>query len=246
MPTLIFDIETVGEQWDELDETTQESLTRWIERSARNEEERDARIADIKQGLGFSPLTGSVVSIAVYDRERSQGAVYYRGEGNEEEYTADGFIYKQRDEAAMLEDFWEGARSYQIFVTFNGRAFDVPFLVHRSLAHGVTPSVNLVGRRYLSQQKVLYHVDLQDELTFYGAMQRRPNLHLFCRAYGIESPKQGVGGDDVAALFEGGAYQTIAEYNAADVVATTALYERWLAHLAPPWFRADASTHYVQ
>lgn len=237
MATLIFDIETVGERWEALDATTQAVLTRWVDRSARDAAERDALRRDVFERLGFSPLTGSIAAIGVYDREREQGAVYYRGAGDESDVVHDPYTLKQRTEREMLADFWEGARVYDTFVTFNGRCFDVPFLLHRSIACGVRPSVDLMRRRYLSQQQPPYHVDLQDELTFYGAMPRRPSLHLFCRAFGITSPKAGgVASDDVAALFADGRYRTIAEYNAADVRATAELYEQWLAFLAPPEF----------
>ena len=37
---LIFDIETVGADFDKLDETTQDSLTRWAKRSAGDDEEK--------------------------------------------------------------------------------------------------------------------------------------------------------------------------------------------------------------
>ena len=232
MATLVFDIETVGERWDELDELTQQTLTRWIDRTARTEEERTARMQDVKEGLGFSPLTGSVVSVAVYDVEREQGAVYYSAGTEVVDERRAAFVYKVRSEAALLRDFWDGARSYDTFVTFNGRAFDVPFLLHRSVVHGVVPTCDLMRRRYLSQQRPPYHIDLQDELTFYGAMYRRPSLHLFCRAYGIESPKtEEVSGDAVAELYQQGRYKEIAEYNVADVVATTELYRRWDTYL---------------
>ena len=234
MGTLIFDIETVGEDWDALDTTTQEVLSRWVYRSARSEEERQAGLADLREGLGFSPLTGSIVAIGLYDLERHQGAVYYTGAGTEQEEALGEYMLKQCSEREMLKDFWEGARSYDTFVTFNGRAFDVPFLLHRSVVHGVRPTVDLMEGRYLYQQRSSIHVDLQDQLTFYGAMSRKPSLHLFCRAYGIESPKSaGVAGDDVAALFEAGRFRDIAAYNARDVIATTALYEKWRSFLAP-------------
>lgn len=232
MATLIFDIETVGERWDELDETTQKALTRWIDRTARDDEEYRARLTDIKEGLGFSPLTGFVVSIAVFDLEREQGAVYYSATTEVPDEEIDGFLYKQRTEARMLHDFWVGAQAYDKFVTFNGRSFDVPFLLHRSVACGVQPTCDLMRRRYLSQQRPPYHIDLQDELTFYGAMYRRPSLHLFCRAYGITSPKSNaMSGDAVADLYHTGRCRDIAIYNAADVTATTALYRRWETYL---------------
>ncbi len=233
MATLIFDIETVGENWGELDGVTQSALTRWAERSARSDEGYLVLERDIKDGLGFSPLTGFVVTIGVYDLEREKGAVYYTGFGTESDEEMDGFILKQRGEKEMLEDFFEGAKDYDTFVTFNGRGFDVPFLLHRAAILGVSSLPDLMEGRYLYQQKHLRHVDLQDQLTFYGAMSRRPSLHLFCRAYGIESPKgRGIDGDDVAELFLAKKFRDIARYNAADVRATAALYEKWLQHFA--------------
>jgi len=236
MATLIFDIETVGEEWDKLGSTTQSVLSRWIERTARSEEEREAGLKDLREGLGFSPLTGYIVAIGLYDLERAEGVVYYSGEEYNGHDEATGYRLKGRSESEMLEDFWEGARSYDTFVTFNGRVFDVPFLLHRSVAHNTKPSVDLMEGRYLYQQKATRHVDLQDQLTFYGAMRRSASLHMFCRAYDILSPKTEFGGDDVAELFASKKFRDIARYNARDVVATTALYEKWLEYLAPPSF----------
>jgi hypothetical protein len=233
MSTLVFDIETVGEDWSELDTITQKALVRFIDNSSHSESERQVLLRAVKEQLGFSPLTGKIVSVAAYDVEREWGAVYYVGSAEEADFTDDTFTYKIRTEQELLEDFWESARSYDVFVTFNGRQFDVPFMLLRSIACSVTPTVELLGKRYLTQQSLPYHVDLQDELTFYGALSRRPQLHLFCRAFGIESPKGVVSGDDVAELFRTERYSDIARYNATDVVATTKLYEKWLTHLAP-------------
>ena len=175
MRTLIFDVETVGESWDDLDMTTKTSLSRWVERSVKNNDERELQMKDLRDGLGFSPLTGHVVAIGLYDLERAQGAVYYIGADNTPDEDVGDFILKVRSEVEILREFWEGALEYDTFVTFNGRAFDMPFIIHRSLAHGVRPSRELMKYRYLSQQSVPYHIDLQDELTFYGTMSRRPN-----------------------------------------------------------------------
>ncbi len=230
MATLVFDIETIGERWDDLDEVTQKSLSRWVNKTAHTAAEKKVLLQDLQDGLGFSPLTGLVVAIGLYDLERRQGAVYYTGDGDELDERSGEYVLKQRSEEQMLGEFWDGVRSYDTFVTFNGRCFDVPFLIHRSAIQGIAPTKNLMEGRYPSQQKTVRHVDLQDEMTFYGAMQRRGNLHLFCRAYGIESPKQaGVSGDDVAELFANKKFRDIARYNVRDVVATTQLYKRYLA-----------------
>lgn len=231
MSTLVFDIETVGEDWNSLDEVTKKTLTRWVVRSSKTDNEKEAILQDIRLGLGFSPLTGFVVAIGIYDLERGKGAVYYSGNGDEKDEEIADYVYKQRSEAEMLSEFWAGVEHYDTFVTFNGRVFDIPFLLHRSVVHEIKPTKNLLEGRYPSQQVSCRHVDLQDELTFFGAMTRRPNLHLFCRAYGIKSPKEEVGGDDVAELFYQKKFRDIARYNARDVVATSELYKKWQEYL---------------
>lgn len=234
MSTLVLDIETIGEEWDELDETTQSVLSRWIDRTAKSEEERTAQLEDLKEGLGFSPLTGSIVAIGIGDHEKQKGVVYYENDGSSKGETAiDGYTLKPRTEKEMLEDFWEGAKKYDTFVTFNGRGFDIPFILMRSIVHGVVPTRDLMSGRYLYQQRDAKHVDLLEQLTFYGAVFRKPSLHLYCRAFGIESPKAaGVSGDDVSGLFKAGKYKEIAEYNIRDVIATSELYAKWLTYLA--------------
>lgn len=72
------------------------------------------------------------------------------------------------------------------------------------------------------------HVDLLDQLTFYGAMRRRFNLHMWCKAYGIKSPKEsGITGLEVKELFSKGRYFDIAKYCLDDVIATAELFKYW-------------------
>lgn len=237
MRTLVFDIETIGEEWGALDEVTQKSLSRWIDRSLKSESEREAGMKDLQEGLGFSPLTGSIVAIGFYDVEEDIGGVYFQGDQTSEDFDDDTFTFKKRTEKEMLEDFWEGAEKYDAFVSFNGRGFDVPFLNLRSAIHGLRPSKDLMEGRYLYQQKLMKHIDLQDQMTYYGAMHRRPSLHMFCRAFGIVSPKEeGIAGDDVTELFNAKKFRDIAKYNARDVIATAELYKKWLLYLAPESF----------
>lgn len=229
MSALVFDIETVGEDYNLLDETTQAMLTRWIERESGSEEEYEHALKDVKEGLGFSPLTGQIVAIGILDVERGKGAVYYQAPGeHNDEFEDGGIIFKQKTESQMLASFWQVAEKFTTFVSFNGRCFDAPYLVVRSAVHHVKPSKNLLSNRYLSLQRGAQHIDLLDQLSFYGAMRRKGSLHLWCRAFGIESPKTtGVTGDDVAGLFKEKKYVDIAKYNVGDLRATKALYEHW-------------------
>ncbi|MDE2173616.1 MAG: ribonuclease H-like domain-containing protein [Patescibacteria group bacterium] len=231
MSTLIFDIETVGENFDELDQTTQDQLTRWIRETSGSEDEYEHALESVKEGMGLSPLTGQIVAIGVLDASRGKGAVFYQSKDMEKESEENGIKFKPMSEKEMLEAFWDGAREYDEFVSFNGRSFDAPFLAVRSAIHGVRPSCDLLSNRYTSLQRGVRHIDLRDQLSFYGALRRPGSLHLWCRAFGIESPKGGISGDDVAGLFSAGKYLEIAQYNVGDLRATKELYERWKTHL---------------
>jgi len=239
MRTLIIDIETVGEDWNAIDSVTQALLKKPIDRRADTPEEWIQQVDEMQSDLGLSPLTGSIIVLGLYDLERAKGALYFVPQQTKQ-YALDGdvdsFVCKARSEAMLLHEFWEGAQDYDAFVTFGGRSFDVPFLLHRSIVHGIRPTRELMKYRYLSQQSAPFHIDLMDELTFYGAT-RRQSLHLFCRAFGIESAKgNGMTGADVGDAYRAGKLLDIIRYNISDVQATAQLYEKWCENLAPTSF----------
>lgn len=230
---LIFDIETIGVDFDLLDETTQGSLTRWIEKESSSKIEYEEAFQELKSGLGFSPLTGEIVVIGVLDCEKNQGVIYFQAPGETiGEFSENGITFKQMPEKEMLEKFWQGVKEYDEFIGFNSRGFDVPFLMIRSAIHGVKPTRNLMEGRYLYQQRDGRHIDLQDQLSFYGAVRKKGSLHLWSRAFGIKSPKAGgITGDDVAKLFKEKKFLEIAQYNVGDLRATKELYEKWNTYL---------------
>lgn len=254
---LVLDIETVGEDFDSLDKATQENLTRWIKKESESDADYKEALDELKNGLGFSPLTAQIVAIGVLDCAKDEGVVYFQAPGEKlDEFSAsakgrsasggkgtyvsdelgsasggkeDNITFKQCSEKEMLEKFWEGAKNYNYFITFNGRSFDLPFMMVRSAINGVRPTKDLMRGRYLYQQTSdAMHIDLLDQLTFYGAMRRKGSLHLWSRAFGIISPKaSGITGDDVAKLFKEKKYAEIARYNAGDLRATKELHEKW-------------------
>lgn len=234
MPTLIFDIETVGEDFDAMDAATKESLTHWIEREAKDEDHAESLLADVKNRLGFSPLTGEIVAVGVLDADKNRGAVYFQAPNAAlAAVEEDGIKFQPCDEQAILQKFWDIAGTYDQFISFNGRGFDAPFLMIRSAIHGIRPTKNLMSNRYLGSQSFgALHIDLQDQLSFYGAVGKKGSLHLWSRAFGIPSPKaSGVTGDDVARLFREGKYLELARYNVGDLRATRALYAKWRDYL---------------
>lgn len=233
MSRLVFDIETVGENFDSLDETTQGVLKQWMKEGAENEEAYKKELQQVKEGLGFSPLTGEIVAIGMYDVDKGRGAVYYQAPGEvNEEFEEEGISFKQMTEKEMIEQFWKVAEYCEEFVTFNGRTFDAPFLAVRSAIHKIKPTQDLMEGRYLYQQRKCRHIDLYDQLTFYGATRKKGGLHLWSRAFGIKSPKAaGVTGDDVARLFREKKFKDIARYNVGDLHATKELYRAWENYL---------------
>src|SRR3989344_4411392 len=181
MPKLIFDIETVGVEFDSLDDKSQELLLRFAE--------TPEDIEAVKDGLGFSPLTGEVVAIGVLNPETSKGAVYFLSpDGSYEKTENDNVQYiRHKTEKDLLKSFWDASAHYDQFITFNGRGFDAPYLMIRSAINKIKPAKNLMTYRYESEQygKTITHLDLLDRLTFFGAVRRKGNLHMWCRAFGI-------------------------------------------------------------
>jgi hypothetical protein len=232
MAKLVFDIETIGGDFDALDDKSKVSLAGWAN-SPEEVEGGDNRAA-LEGVMGLSPLTGEVVALGALDADSGKGAVYYQAPGEESSETEeDGIKYKTMTEVEILKQFWELADNADDFIGFNSRGFDVPFLMVRSAINGIRPSRDLMSNRYLSLQRDGRHIDLIDQLTFYGAVFKiKGSLHMWCRAFGIESPKvDGVSGDDVGFLFKEKRFLDIAKYNARDIVATKELYDRWVKYL---------------
>lgn len=234
MSYLVFDIETIGKPYDELDETTKKYFKQWAEHGAQSKEEVEKELEQIKKGLPLSPFLGEIVAISMLDQD-DQGATYFRADGDDKvgDFEEGGIKYRVGTEKEILERFWEVARNYDAFVTFNGRGFDAPFLMIRSAVYDMRPSRNLMPPRYMSQQRYgPQHIDLSDQFTFYSALRRMPKLHFVTKAFGIESPKEGdISGEEVPQAFQDGRYEEIARYCMADVVATKKLFEYWNKNL---------------
>jgi len=182
----------------------------------------------------LSPFAGQIISLAMYDLERELGAVYYVGNQNQD-FVDDSFKYKVRTEAEILEDFWTGATDYDVFVTFNGRSFTLPFLYHRSAINEIKPTIQLSRNRYLSRQSFPYHVDLMDEFSFYGAMKPAPSLKALTEAYGIDY-RQEISGSEVGEFFQQKKFTDLAKRSAVDVLALKSLFAIWQKNFSPPSF----------
>ncbi len=235
MRSLVVDIETVGADFSSLDEYTQQDIFGRIHADVGSKAYEE-ELAGYVQDLQFSPLIGQIVVLGVYDVGQKSGVVSFQASDQEVGELSEGeMTYKQRSEKSMLEAFWGGIGDYDECITFNGRGFDIPYIIARSGALGVHVTRDLMSNRFNNRSwGGIVHVDLLDQLSYYGAVRKAGSLHLWTQAMGIKSPKGGdIAGKEVAAAYRAGRSLDIARYNARDLIATATLYERWKQYMQP-------------
>lgn len=218
MKTIVFDIETVPQDFDSLDEAQKYYLLK----TSETEEEK----IKTKNQMALWAPTNKIVAIGMLSVETGRGAVYFVSQ-EKKEFEENGIKYWSGNEKEILEKFWQAIAYANKFVTFNGRGFDCPVLMLRSAMLKVKPSKNLMPYRYSAEQ----HIDLLEQLTFYNSV-RKFNLDFFCKAFGIQSPKaSGITGHDIAPMYKENKFEEIAKYCAGDLFATRELYLRWQNYL---------------
>jgi len=214
---LVFDIETVpvGPR-----SALPAGVTKALDRFSGGDE----GAADLACSL--SPLLGKVVSLAFADgeAEADEAAVTVLAvppPGRSQDPKDYPPWLRPVDEPALLRAFWVLASQAAVVVSYNGRNFDVPFLVNRSLLHGVPARVDLLGNPY----NLRPHLDLY-RLLQPGRALGPAGLDVLCWALGLESPKGTLDGSQVAPTYARGDIEAIAAYNRGDVKATVGVYQR--------------------
>jgi hypothetical protein len=114
----------------------------------------------------------------------------------------------------------------ETLVSFNGRSYDIPVLVHFFASRGM--KIPKILKDAFQQKRWQYrpHVDLREAFCGSG-LYNQGTLHDYCIAYGVDSPKKSCDGSKVSELYAAGKFQEIAEYNLADAIATYKLYQKW-------------------
>jgi hypothetical protein len=211
--TLVFDIETVpAVELRRVPPTIAQAVGKVVERNDSDE----------SKVMSLSPYFGQVVSLAV-------------GDGEQDARTQDVTVFvvppagfkpaglpawiRPVSEPDLLRAFWALAGHAQVVVSYNGRGFDVPFMVARSLIHRVNVRCDLLSNRYSLRP----HLDLYQAL---GQTRGPASLDVVCWALGLQSPKTDMDGSMVATTYAKGDLDSIALYNAGDVRATTGVYQR--------------------
>jgi hypothetical protein len=228
MRKIVFDIETSAYPFETLTESQQEYLLRYADKeidSAKKQEQVDEAI----RYTSLYPLTAKCIAIGIFDIDKEKSFVYYESNKVEEWASENDFVhYKGLPEIEMLKSFWNIIKVADKVVTFNGRNFDIPFLMIRSAMLKIKPTKNLMGNRFDTSS----HIDLLEQFTFYG-ITRKFNLDFYCNAFGIDSPKtKEISGMEVKNLYEAGKLKEIATYCSHDIFATYQLYKIWDEYLS--------------
>ncbi len=209
------DIETVGQDWDSLSADVKAYLT--------DRAKTDAEREELPNRLALHPGTGRIIAIGLWYPDTARGRILLEGPPTAwEAFGGDAQIFRGPEDA-LLREFWRLlAEGPTTIVTFNGRAFDAPYLMIRSAIVGVDPGRNLLPYRYRFDD----HCDLAEVLTFWNSRRVDGNLEFWCCQFGIESPKAGLRGSEIGALYKEGRLEEIARYCLRDARATASLFTR--------------------
>ena len=220
MSRVIVDIETIGRDFEVYDEKSQNYLLKY----AQTEEEQEM----VKKNLALHSLTGEVVTIGMLNPDTGKGVILFQNKEMEiDDFEEGGLSYESGNEKELLEKFWNMVKTYKQIITFNGRGFDIPYLMMRSAINNVRVSRNFMGYRYNPKE----HCDLMEQLTFYGAT-RKFTLDFYAKSFGIKSSKdKGIDGSMVGELYKQKKYLDVARYCHRDLMTTKELYEYWDKYL---------------
>jgi len=225
---LLFDIETIGD----VTEANHDAIAGFAHKAERSAQEFAALCPPLARVvcIGLYDLASDRLDV-IYDSNLGNGAdrqeAHVPEQGRSESHVCR--FEKANGEADLLGQFAQRVTAHfetpdAHLVSFNGNGFDLPVLIHRSVRHGVH-----LLRHTLSpalQAGSLRHIDLMEVFTFEGRVRRYP-LALYSTAFGFASSKQNMDGPAVAPAVADGRILDVAQYCAADVIATTELYRRW-------------------
>lgn len=163
------------------------------------------------------PEWGKIVCISI-------GQLKFDESGNPVDFSAKS--YYSDDERELLEEFNEVARKIMTkypnmqWVGHNIKGFDMPYIIRRSLIHGI----RVPKAFHLHKQKPWEGclLDTQDVWKF--GSWNSAKLGLISEVLGIPSPKQDLEGSMVSQVYwEGGNLERIKDYCEMDILATANL-----------------------
>lgn len=212
MSTIIaWDIETCPQPVEDFTERQQRryELLMQAEREKHPHEADDVLSRRVRS---FHPMLGFICCVSFQVADIWKGNVQ-RSEPRS--FTATSV----EDESLLLIDLaaaLDGLRSMERWVTFNGKRFDVEWLVTRSLYHGVSVG----NRRMLSRNP--YQQEMHTDLAC--LFRNATGLADLCDHLNVPTPKGSLDGSGVADAVAAGRIDDVARYCERDVAATLECY----------------------
>jgi predicted PolB exonuclease-like 3'-5' exonuclease len=188
-----------------------ETIAKWREMDRQRWETDRAKEYSLNPRLGRVLCFGWAVTDD-YGTVLKHGVEYAATEGQE-------FI--------ALGHFWQQVAEQEArVVTWNG-SWDLRFLVMRSVARNLQPSIGGATirewfRKYVTQP----HFDCKAVVLNWDVRISGEGLDEWSKFLGLPGKTEGISGKDVWPLYQGGMHDEIAEYCMQDVLATAAVYER--------------------
>lgn len=130
----------------------------------------DAKDAQLAK-MALSPLTGKVACIGYFDDTNG--------------FTQMATLDAPDSEKTILDNFYEILTTPIVPITYNGKAFDIPFIFKRGIMLGCTwatiPEMKRFTDRYKSGDN---HIDVMTEFCSYGEYEKLDNLSRYILGYG--------------------------------------------------------------
>lgn len=205
MNTFIFDVETIPST-NPLTPLFEEAVANKIKRE--QEYTKETNTDELRRRvMGTSPFFGEICVIGYQYKDEEPRAIF----GNEKD---------------LLQEFWNKIKDFNgLFVGFNQLGFDAPFIIRRSMKHGIHPT----NKEFLNLKRFSYrpHYDLYMALSDWRQPNLTVSLEQACEFFGIPSSKTGsIKASQVAEAFQEGRIKEIAEYCKRDVQSTRLLFEK--------------------
>ena len=204
---LVFDIETVPQ---DIEQPYSKAQLGYIEKKIEAAKRRDSDLdvlAKTDELKGIDPYLARIICIGLY----------FPGKDKRMALT-------NPDEHAILSSFWETIATHRdIFISYNGVKFDVPFIIRRSIKHRLAPTNN----NFLQYTKYNTFPPHFDAILQVGLRETYYSLKEACDFFDIPSPKEGdIVAENVGKAFSEGRIAEIADYCLKDLEGTFQLYEK--------------------
>jgi predicted PolB exonuclease-like 3'-5' exonuclease len=204
---LVFDIETIPILEDSLSQKQKDYLTKKLNQAFKRDPTIDleAKSGELR---GTDPYLGRIICIGMYWPQKAKA-----------------LSLTNPDEKTILQTFWSLlVGETGPFIGYNTLKFDIPFIIRRSMHHGITPT-SPAFLQYTKYDPTPVHYDMM--LVLSGGRENYYSLHEACDFFGVPSPKEGgIVAAEVATFYHAGKIQEIADYCLRDVQSTYDLYQK--------------------